>query len=53
MIDTLSTVIFEPQGDISVEMYHFPVPLQSVPITVVYRCDKSCDHHMTLEAASE
>ena len=52
--DFLFCVIFTPQGDFSVEIYHFPVPLQSVPITVVYGHDKSCDHHMThLEATSE
>ena len=46
--------VLSPQGAFSVEMYHFPVPLQSVPITVVYGCDKSCDPHMThLEATSE
>lgn len=52
--DFLFFVIFTPQGDFSVEIYHFPVPLQIVPITVVYGHDKSCDHHMThLEATSE
>lgn len=54
LCSVLFTVLFAPQGAYSVKIYHFPVPLQSVPITVVYECAKSCDPHTThLEATSE
>lgn len=46
----LFTVFFAPQGTFSVKIYHFPVPLQSVPITVVYECEPHTTH---LEATSE